>query len=133
MACHLRCIVLTGIPARPAPACRLHTPIDSQTVAWDVWSSLEIMKEVTRSLIFLHDHRILHGDLKAANVLLTSSSVDRRKYIAKVGGWWGASCGEAGVGAGGGAGVLPFKGVCLRCGNGVLRWSEDRLVLHDER
>lgn len=71
-------------PPRPRSACRLHTPIDSQTVAWDVWSSLEIMKEVTRSLIFLHDHRILHGDLKAANVLLTSSSIDRRKYIAKV-------------------------------------------------
>lgn len=105
------CCVDPDTRARPGPSCRLHTPIDSQTVAWDVWSSLEIMKEVTRSLIFLHDHRILHGDLKAANVLLTSSSVDRRKYIAKVGGWWGPSCGEAGVGAGGGPGCCPL-GVC---------------------
>ena len=38
-----------------------------------------------RSLQFLHQHRILHGDLKAANVLLASSNLDRRKYIAKVG------------------------------------------------
>ncbi|KAG1663383.1 hypothetical protein FOA52_007120 [Chlamydomonas sp. UWO 241] len=62
----------------------LHTPIDTQTVKWDAWASLEILKEVTASLIFLHEHRILHGDLKAANVLLKTNDSDRRKYLAKV-------------------------------------------------
>ena len=50
-----------------------------------------------RSLQFLHQHRILHGDLKAANVLLASSNLDRRKYIAKVGAWgWGNKAGREG-------------------------------------
>uniref|UniRef100_A0A7R9V8Z4 Protein kinase domain-containing protein n=1 Tax=Chlamydomonas euryale TaxID=1486919 RepID=A0A7R9V8Z4_9CHLO len=62
----------------------LHTPKDAQFVQWDAWASLEILKEVTQSLIFLHEERILHGDLKAANVLLKSSDLDRRKYISKV-------------------------------------------------
>ncbi|GFH20211.1 protein kinase domain-containing protein [Haematococcus lacustris] len=36
------------------------------------------------ALIFLHEHKILHGDLKAANVLLASDDSDRRGWIAKV-------------------------------------------------
>ncbi len=44
--------------------------------------------------MFLHEHRILHGDLKAANVLLQSSTADRRHYISKV--WMGGVDGVCG-------------------------------------
>lgn len=36
------------------------------------------------ALIFLHENKILHGDLKAANVLLLSSDQDKRAFVAKV-------------------------------------------------
>jgi Ser/Thr protein kinase RdoA (MazF antagonist) len=86
---------------------RMHEPVDATTVKWDAWASLETLKEVVSALIFLHEHNILHGDLKAANVLLASSEEDRRRWIAKVcvdwycasrcgavrGGW--ALCGES--------------------------------------
>lgn len=73
-----------GSLSRALSAFMLHSPIDAGSVKWDAWASVEILKEVTRSLMFLHEHKILHGDLKAANVLLTSSSQDRRKYISKI-------------------------------------------------
>lgn len=63
---------------------RLHEPIDNHTVKWDAWASIEVLKEIVSALIFLHEHKILHGDLKAANVLLASSNEDRRRWIAKV-------------------------------------------------
>jgi serine/threonine protein kinase len=62
----------------------MHEPIDASTVKWDAWASIETLKEVVSALIFLHEHNILHGDLKAANVLLASSDEDRRRWIAKV-------------------------------------------------
>lgn len=51
---------------------------------WDAWSCLETLKEVVDALIFLHENKILHGDLKAANVLLLSSDQDKRAFVAKV-------------------------------------------------
>jgi hypothetical protein len=46
--------------------CRLHIPVDANTVKWDAWGSIEILKETTKAIMFLHENRILHGDLKAA-------------------------------------------------------------------
>jgi serine/threonine protein kinase len=33
-------------------------------VAWDAWASLETLKETAAAMVFLHDHHIIHGDLK---------------------------------------------------------------------
>ncbi|GAX80279.1 hypothetical protein CEUSTIGMA_g7717.t1 [Chlamydomonas eustigma] len=73
-----------GSLSRALSTFMLHQPHDGLNVKWDAWASLEILKEITQSIMFLHQNRILHGDLKAANVLLASSALDRRKYIAKV-------------------------------------------------
>lgn len=78
-------------------------------VRWDAWSSLEVLKEVASALGYLHNSGVLHGDLKAANVLLagmqgdggtvqeTSGHVhvvhDRRGFVAKVTG--GCACAVA--------------------------------------
>ena len=53
-------------------------------VSWDSWAAIEVLKEVARAMLFLHDNHIIHGDLKSANVLLSDSSRDRRGYEAKV-------------------------------------------------
>uniref|UniRef100_A0A7R9YSM5 Protein kinase domain-containing protein n=1 Tax=Chlamydomonas euryale TaxID=1486919 RepID=A0A7R9YSM5_9CHLO len=53
-------------------------------VRWDAWASLELLKEVARALQFLHDNGVVHGDLKAANVLMAESMLDRRGWEAKV-------------------------------------------------
>eukprot|EP00201_Polytomella_parva_P020834 CAMPEP_0175042198 /NCGR_PEP_ID=MMETSP0052_2-20121109/2407_1 /TAXON_ID=51329 ORGANISM="Polytomella parva, Strain SAG 63-3" /NCGR_SAMPLE_ID=MMETSP0052_2 /ASSEMBLY_ACC=CAM_ASM_000194 /LENGTH=656 /DNA_ID=CAMNT_0016304937 /DNA_START=101 /DNA_END=2068 /DNA_ORIENTATION=+ len=63
---------------------KLHEAAEPGYHKWDAWSSLETLKEITRALIFLHEHHILHCDLKAANVLLLSSDQDRRGYISKL-------------------------------------------------
>eukprot|EP00197_Chlamydomonas_leiostraca_P014486 CAMPEP_0202860868 /NCGR_PEP_ID=MMETSP1391-20130828/2447_1 /ASSEMBLY_ACC=CAM_ASM_000867 /TAXON_ID=1034604 /ORGANISM="Chlamydomonas leiostraca, Strain SAG 11-49" /LENGTH=476 /DNA_ID=CAMNT_0049540143 /DNA_START=206 /DNA_END=1633 /DNA_ORIENTATION=- len=63
---------------------KLHEPVDNASVKWDAWGSLETLKEVVSALQFLHEHRILHGDLKAANVLLASCDADPRGFTAKV-------------------------------------------------
>ncbi len=52
-------------------------------VRWDAWACLETLKEVTKALIFLHENRILHGDLKvpgartAARVVREGNAGDR--------------------------------------------------------
>ena len=50
----------------PSIDCRLHIPLDANTIKWDAWGSIEILKETTKAIMFLHENRILHGDLKAA-------------------------------------------------------------------
>lgn len=47
----------------PGP-CRMHEPVDNLSLKWDAWASLETLKEIVSALIFLHEHNILHGDLK---------------------------------------------------------------------
>jgi serine/threonine protein kinase len=51
---------------------------------WDAWASLQFLKEIASALRFLHDHDIVHADVKSDNVLLSSSSIDRRGVTAKL-------------------------------------------------
>jgi len=53
-------------------------------VLWDAWAALQVLREVVLALEYLHENGILHGDLKAANVLLAACDRDRRGYVAKV-------------------------------------------------
>lgn len=53
-------------------------------VSWDSWAAIELLKEVARAILYLHDNEIIHGDLKSANILLSDSTRDRRGYEAKV-------------------------------------------------
>jgi len=39
-------------------------PLEHQMVSWHAWTCLEVLKETVDALVFLHDHRIIHGDLK---------------------------------------------------------------------
>ena len=38
-------------------------------------------REVASAMVFIHGKKVLHGDLTARNVLLTSSNKDRRHWI----------------------------------------------------
>lgn len=49
------------------------------------------LAEVAAAMAYLHAHRITHRDLKPKNILLRSSNKDRRGFVAKVGGFCGAS------------------------------------------
>jgi hypothetical protein len=54
---------------------RLHEPIDAAMVKWDAWASIEVLKEIVSALMFLHDHKILHGDLKVGRALQVAQLV----------------------------------------------------------
>ncbi|GAX75316.1 hypothetical protein CEUSTIGMA_g2761.t1 [Chlamydomonas eustigma] len=56
----------------------------SNVMLWDAWASLETLKEVARALSYIHGHGLVHGDLKAGNVLLADSALDRREFEAKL-------------------------------------------------
>jgi len=45
---------------------------------------LDTCKDIARGMKYLHDNGIVHGDLKCDNILIQSSPVDRKGFIAKV-------------------------------------------------
>lgn len=54
-----------GSLSRALAAMRFHEFVETQGyVRWDAWACLQTLKEVTKALMFLHENRILHGDLK---------------------------------------------------------------------
>ena len=53
-------------------------------IEWDSWACTEFLKEVARAICFLHDHDIIHADVKSDNVLLSDSDIDRRGVTAKL-------------------------------------------------
>mmetsp|Transcript_4739 Transcript_4739/g.12984 ORF Transcript_4739/g.12984 Transcript_4739/m.12984 type:complete len:748 (+) Transcript_4739:19-2262(+) len=73
-----------GSLSRELASFKFHRPLNDRNVGWDAWASLEVLKEIVQALMFLHEHQIIHGDLKAANVLLASSDQDRRGWIGKL-------------------------------------------------
>lgn len=50
----------------------------------DIMPILATAREVASGMAHLHSMNILHGDLTSLNVLLTSSDIDNRGFIAKV-------------------------------------------------
>lgn len=50
----------------------------------DLVPILATAREVASGMAHLHSMNILHGDLTSLNVLLTSSDIDSRGFIAKV-------------------------------------------------
>lgn len=61
------------------------SPLSSSAVVrWDAWAVLETLKEITRALLELEKQRVVHGDLKPLNVMLSTGDADRRGFVAKV-------------------------------------------------
>ncbi|GAX73884.1 hypothetical protein CEUSTIGMA_g1334.t1 [Chlamydomonas eustigma] len=59
-------------------------PGQTSVLGWDVWAALEVLLEIASAMHYLAENNVIHGDLKAANILLISSNKDRRGYISKV-------------------------------------------------
>jgi serine/threonine protein kinase len=53
----------------------------------DIARVLVRLRDIASGLAYLHSRNVLHGDLKAANVLLASSATAPFGLVAKVGGW----------------------------------------------
>ena len=51
----------------------------------DLTPILATAREIASGMAHLHSLNILHGDLTSLNVLLTSSDIDTRGFVAKVG------------------------------------------------
>lgn len=48
------------------------------------WAILDTAADVAKAMAHLHSINVLHGDLKARNVMLKSTGADQRGVIAKV-------------------------------------------------
>ncbi|KFM25241.1 putative serine/threonine-protein kinase drkC [Auxenochlorella protothecoides] len=82
------------------------------------WSA-DVTHEVAKGMAYIHSHDIVHGDLKPANVLLTTHRVDRRGYVAKVADF-GLVRNAGGCGAAGAGGLAGLPGSQAgRAGGGV--------------
>ncbi|KAL6777670.1 ROC104 [Auxenochlorella protothecoides x Auxenochlorella symbiontica] len=80
---------------------------------------LRTAQEVAKGMAYIHSHDIVHGDLKPANVLLTTHRVDRRGYVAKVADF-GLVRNAGGCGAAGAGGLAGLPGSQAgRAGGGV--------------
>ena len=58
----------------------------------DLTPILATVREVASGMAHLHSMNILHGDLTSLNVLLASSDIDNRSFIAKVSGVTSPAC-----------------------------------------
>jgi serine/threonine protein kinase len=58
----------------------------------DLTPILATVREVASGMAHLHSMNILHGDLTSLNVLLASSDIDTRGFIAKVGSVTSPAC-----------------------------------------
>ncbi|GAX72582.1 hypothetical protein CEUSTIGMA_g38.t1 [Chlamydomonas eustigma] len=73
----------TGLPIMAvrdsATSCNTHGLVE-----WDAWAVCKTLLETVVALQFLHTNGVVHGDLKAANILLSAQNIDQRGFVAKV-------------------------------------------------
>lgn len=71
----MACAIREGAFHKPHPEEQLQNYINALLTALDI----------ARAMMYLHNLRIVHGDLKAENVLLKSDAADPRGFVCKVG------------------------------------------------